>query len=105
MWVRRLVAEWALMTVFGVMKIAEKERLERVAMAWEDRRSEMLLISEGFLYLMDTDTLPHKAEHFDHFPDFGLEESDMDALYFEGGTGLNNGDVEVRKAWRAGSLW
>jgi hypothetical protein len=29
----------------------------------------------------------------------------MDALYFEGGTGLNNGDVEVRKAWRAGSLW
>lgn len=77
------------------LQTSEKERLERVAMAWEDRRSEMLVIAQGFLHVLDAQGLPRTSRRFQHQPDFPPEE-DAEALLgqlaFSEGTGLENQD-------------
>jgi hypothetical protein len=41
----------------------ERERLERTIALWEDRRSEMILIAEGYIYILEAGTLA-RYQHY-----------------------------------------
>jgi hypothetical protein len=76
----------------------ERERLEGIMKIWEDRRSEMMLIAEGFLSVLEAEGLAKPSRRFDHQPDMlPVEDGEglVPGLTFPKGTGLENHDEEA----------
>lgn len=74
----------------------EKQRLERIMMLWEDRRSEALLLAEGYLCTLEA-SRPAKSKNTKYCHTTDLVPNGDLALYrYPHGTGLEcDAEIEV----------